>query len=118
MAEILLDGGSHIDFPILLLVNPTASEETLSLKGVLRGNNKTRGECPLLFTNMDLVNRYRESSPALARYVVFELRNQQEAMEFLDTAEKGGCGYVAFARTGNRARFVSVANFRKAIHPH
>src|SRR5262245_34232992 len=115
MPDILLDDGSHIDYPVLLLVNPAAAEEKLSLKGVLKGNNKTRGEFPLLFTDSDLADHCRESNPALVSYATIELRTPQEASAFLDAAEKEGCGYVGFYRTGKRARFISLAEIRKRI---
>src|SRR5262245_45709918 len=109
MSDMPLDDASQIGYPILFLADSATAEKKTSLKGVVKGHNKTRGEFPLLFTDRGLANQYLESNPALVTYVIVELRTPQEATAFLDATEKGGCGYVGFYNTGKRARFISLA---------
>jgi predicted component of type VI protein secretion system len=115
MSDIRHDDGPHIDYPILLLMDPAVVEEKMSFRGVLKGSNKTRGEFPLLFLDNEQAAQCRETNPALVHYKTVELRTSQEAIAFVDAAERAGCEYFGFYRAGRRARFVSLSEFRKRI---
>ena len=104
-----------VTLPIWFLVRLKAVETKPSIKGILRTNHARHGQCPLLFTDLEGADEFRDSKPELTKYVRAALTTPAETLAFLDVVEKGGCKYVAFDTYKERGRFMPIDGFRKYV---